>query len=526
MSIRPAGGNVLDVALRTSSSVSADSTVLALPYHAASPFDLPIVDNGPQAVTRARPFIHHRSVSIVLLVRDQRATLRDLVTRVLAIDLGTTARELVLVDTGSRDGTRDLLVDLDRLDHVHVVLTPPACGRAEAVARGLRASTGDIVILQQDVAVVDAADYLRLLGPAIHDKADVVFGSRVLGMTSARRVTSFWPSVGNRLLTLWANAFTGLNLTDMRPALTVLTREIADRLELDPANAAVEAEIVCKVTRLRARVWEVPIAADEVQRDTRGGRGLSSARAILKYWRWEAPTHDVGAITLRRMARLQPYNQWLHERFDHYLGQRVLEVGSGVGNQTCYFADRERVIASDIEPHYVRELTAAFGSQTNVRIASFRFPLAPDDRADLRREAIDSIVCMNVLEHIEDDRGTLADFATVLQPGGHLVLLVPALPALYGTLDIALHHFRRYEKDALAQLVRDAGFEVETIRYLNRPGVAGWWLSSRVLKRRVLSSGQLRAFRWIMPLLRLETRRPPSFGLSLLVLATRRASEA
>ena len=179
-------------------------------------------------------------------------------------------------------------------------------------------------------------------------------------------------------------------------------------------------------------------------------------------------------------------------------------------------------IASDIEAHDLRELRRRFEDKAHVRVASFHFPLSNADRADLQGERIDSIVCMNVLEHIEHDRETLTDFASVLQPGGHMVLLVPAMPALYGTLDKALLHFRRYDKAGLAQLVTDCGFEVQQIRFLNRLGVAGWWLNSRVLRRRVLPKGQLAAFKWLMPLLKREEQRPPSFGMSLLVLATKR----
>jgi len=243
---------------------------------------------------------------------------------------------------------------------------------------------------------------------------------------------------------------------------------------------------------------------------------------LLRYSRWEAPKHDVGAITLRRMATLGPYNRWLHERFEHYLGKRILEVGSGVGNQTRFFVDeRERVIASDIEPHYLRELAGRVGDRRNVRIASYVFPLQNGARAELEAERVDTIVCMNVLEHIDDHHGTLRDFANVLQPGGHMVLLVPAMKSLYGTLDRHLNHFRRYSAEELRRAVTDAGFEVETLRFLNRPAVAGWWLNSRVLKRRVMPRGQLAAFKWIMPLLKLEERGEPRFGLSLLVLARR-----
>jgi SAM-dependent methyltransferase len=231
------------------------------------------------------------------------------------------------------------------------------------------------------------------------------------------------------------------------------------------------------------------------------------------------PADEVGAETLRRMAGLEAYNRWLHDRFDAYLGRRILEVGSGIGNQTQYFVDRERVIASDIDPFYIETLGRRFGDRASVRLASFRFPLTSEAIADLQRERIDSIVCLNVLEHIENHAGTLRDFAAVLQPGGHLALLVPAMPALYGTLDVHLGHFRRYDREPLRRLLMDGGFEVEDIRYVNRLAVFGWWLSSRVLKRKVLPKDQLAVFKFIMPLLRFEEKHPPSFGLSLLALA-------
>jgi SAM-dependent methyltransferase len=234
------------------------------------------------------------------------------------------------------------------------------------------------------------------------------------------------------------------------------------------------------------------------------------------------PADEVGAETLRRMAGLEAYNRWLHDRFDAYLGRRILEVGSGIGNQTCYFADRDRVVASDIDPFYLKTLERRFGGQPNVRLASFRFPLTGSDVEDLMAERIDTIVCLNVLEHIEDHQSTLKDFASVLPAGGHLVLLVPAMPALYGSLDRHLSHFRRYDREPLRQLLAQTGFETDDLRYVNRLAVFGWWLSSRILKRRVLPRNQLSVFRFMMPLLRFEQTHPPSFGLSLLALARRR----
>ncbi|HKC24311.1 MAG TPA: bifunctional glycosyltransferase/class I SAM-dependent methyltransferase, partial [Thermoanaerobaculia bacterium] len=346
-----------------------------------------------------------------------------------------------------------------------------------------------------------------------------------LGHPHGHRVLYFWHTVGNRLLTLMSNTFTDLNLSDMETCYKMMTREIVGRLDLQSKRFGIEPEITCKVARMRARIFEVPVSYSgrtyEEGKKIGVKDGFQAVWTILRYFRWEAPKGDVGAITLRRMSKLGSYNEWLHKRFEGWLGKRILEVGSGVGNQTRFFAERERVIASDIEAHYLRELGAKFERRSNVRIGSFRFPLTEKDREDLLAERIDTIVCLNVLEHIEDDASTLRDFARVLPPGGHLALLVPALPALYGTLDQHLNHFRRYSADELRSKVTEAGFAVDTVRFLNRPGVFGWWLNSRVLKRKVLPSRQLSAFRFLLPLLALEEKSPPSFGMSLLVLATK-----
>ena len=298
-----------------------------------------------------------------------------------------------------------------------------------------------------------------------------------------------------------------------------------DRLDLKSKRFGIEPEITCKVARMRARIFEVPISYSGRTYEEGKKIGLKDAFqavwTILKYFRWEAPESDVGAITLRRMAELSVYNRWLHDRFES-VARDARSSRSARASGTRRASSSTRSASSPRTSSRTTCGSSQASSRSRATSASPRsgFRSPPADRADLDGERIDTIVCLNVLEHIEDDAGTLADFARVLQPGGHLALLVPALPALYGTLDENLRHYRRYEKGALATpRRREAGFAVESIRYLNRPGVLGWWLNSRVLKRRVLPKRQLGAFRWIMPLLKAEEKTEPSFGMSLLVLA-------
>jgi 2-polyprenyl-3-methyl-5-hydroxy-6-metoxy-1,4-benzoquinol methylase len=464
-------------------------------------------------------------LSIILPTFNDRETIRDAVTGIQTAPLDGLDREVIVVDDASTDGTREVLSDLDGRRGLRVLHQSRHEGRGPAIARGFAAAGGDVCVLGDTGLSYDLGGYATLVGPILAGKADVVFGSRFLGSPAGHRVLGFRESIASRFVTLLSNALTGLNLTDIAASCKAMTRQVAGRLDLQSSGSGVEPEIACKVSRLGVRVYEVPMPhlGPAV---ASGGIGAADALrmmgAVARYAGWDGPEHDVGVRTLRRMARLGAYNRWLHAAFEAYLGERVLEVGAGVGNQTQYFVHRERVIAADIEADYVNELQAKFGHRPGVRVASFSFPLGADEVADLQRERLDTVVCLNVLEHIEDDRATLEDFARILRPGGHLVLIVPSMPSLYGTLDVHLHHFRRYERETLRQLLVETGFEPETVRYMNRLAVPGWWLNSRVLKRKVLPRGQLGLFRLMMPLLKFEERHPPSFGLSLLALARRR----
>lgn len=234
----------------------------------------------------------------------------------------------------------------------------------------------------------------------------------------------------------------------------------------------------------------------------------------------EAAGDVVGAATLERIATAPRFNRWMYDRLSRWIGRRVLEVGSGIGNMSQFFCDRERVVLTDTEPQYRERLRARFGGLPHLTVAEV---MLPHETGALRDETFDTIVCLNVLEHVEDDEASLAALKRLLAPQGHLVLLVPAVPFLYGTLDRALGHHRRYTPRSLRDRFRDAGLSLRHLEYFNLAGMPGWWFAGRVLRRRLIPAGALRAYDALVPLFRCERFLPWRLGQSLIAIGQRPA---
>jgi glycosyltransferase involved in cell wall biosynthesis len=196
-------------------------------------------------------------LSVVMPIYNERNTLREIVQRVLSVPL---AVELICVDDGSTDGSREMLAQVQREEtSLKVILQPHNIGKGAALRRGIQEATGDFVIIQDADLEYDPSDYPLLLGPLEADKADVVYGSRFAG-GGPHRVLYFWHSVGNRILTLISNAFTDLNLTDMETCYKAFRREVVQAIPIEENRFGFEPEITVKIAKRRLRIYEVGIS--------------------------------------------------------------------------------------------------------------------------------------------------------------------------------------------------------------------------------------------------------------------------
>jgi SAM-dependent methyltransferase len=285
-------------------------------------------------------------------------------------------------------------------------------------------------------------------------------------------------------------------------------------------GAGIGAEILMKLAAQSFRFTEVP-----VDPPLRGRPPLADLRDLLAtFFRYAFLTNDAdnaheGYNTLERLEGAPHYNAWLGAKVRPHLGPRVLEVGAGIGTITRQIeAGRERVIALEADPYYAQRLSNLFrGSPV---VTPLHVSVEETDWTALAGERLDTVLLSNVLEHIADDAAAARRFRSVLPVGGRLVLLVPALPMLFGSLDEAVGHHRRYLPETLRAAVEPAGFRIEHLEWLNLVGIAGWFLNGRVLRKRVLPPLQLKIYDRVAPLLaRAEAMWKLPLGLSLLAVA-------
>lgn len=452
------------------------------------------------------PDFRIQKLSILIPVYNEIRTLERLLDSVLNAPLPC-ERELVIVDDGSTDGSRDVLRTYNqRHDCIRLFFHKKNGGKGAAIRTAIRQMSGDWAIIQDADLEYDPRDYEKLIQPVQDGVADAVFGSRFL-TGRYRRAMFFWHTMVNKTLTLISNVLNDLNLTDMETCYKLIRADILKNLVIRSRGFDLEPELTAKLARWGARIYEVPISyrgRTYAEGKKIGPKdALQAFTAMLRY-RFFDPhyTRHDGFLILQSLRRARRFNRWMFKQIQPYIGDEVLEAGCGIGNLTELLLDRKRLVCVDLDNFYVDRLSQGYGYLSNFSISKADLTDADDLERAAAGKPFDTIVCLNVLEHIEEDREVLENFHRVLKPGGHLMVLVPHDPTLYTGVDETLGHCRRYTRRELQEKVEEAGFRPIRCWGFNRLGGFGWRVSGKILGKRTISPSQMDVFEFLMPMAR------------------------
>jgi len=365
-----------------------------------------------------------------------------------------------------------------------------------------------------------------VLAPLLEGHADAVFGSR-FASSGERRVLYFWHSLANHFLTTVGNAVADLNLTDIETGYKAFRLSLVRSIPLRSDGFGFDPEITVKLAQRGVALYEVPISYRG--RTYEEGKKIGAADAVWAFLTviWYGLRRDIyrdrGAAMLDAHSETPRFNRWMADTIRPWVGARVLEIGAGMGNLSRHLAPRRQLyIATDIDSEHLARLRVRFQLRPNVKLMRCDLS-APADFVPLAGQA-DTVICLNVLEHIEDDAAGLANIASALVPGGVAIVLVPQDQGLYGTLDRELGHYRRYSETGLRAKMEAAGLAVEQVLHFNRITRPGWWFTGRVLKRRSSSRILLWFFDRLVWLWRRIDRTLPWPGVSVIGIARKRES--
>jgi SAM-dependent methyltransferase len=463
-------------------------------------------------------------LSILIPVYNEEEFVAAAIQRVLKVDFGPGVEvEIVAVDDGSTDGSTDVLQSLqsELAGRLVVVTHERNRGKGAAIRSAIEHATGEFAVIQDSDLEYNPQDLPRLLRPLLEGRADAVYGSRFL-ISGERRVMYFWHSLANHLLTTVCNMVADLNLTDVETGYKAFRLSLVRSIPLRSNTFGLEPELTIKLAQRGSALYEVPISyhgRTYAEGKKIGFRDAIEALLVILYYGLRRDIYqDHGARILDSLAQTPRFNRWLADTIQPYVGTHVLEIGAGIGNLSQFLAARRKsYTASDIDEEHLARLRVRFTHRPNMSLMHCDLS-APADFQPLQGRA-DTVICLNVLEHIEDDGVGLRNIARALMPGGTAIVLVPQDQAIYGTLDKVLGHYRRYSDPELRKKMEAAGLHVERVLHFNRVTRPGWWFNGRVLQRKHFSRFQLWVFDRMVWLWRRIDRTLPWPSVSIIAIA-------
>ena len=463
-------------------------------------------------------------LSILIPVYNERTVVERSLSLVLSAPLPENMeRELVIVDDCSTDGTSEIL---DRLaasePRIRLFRQPVNQGKGAAVRTAIQKAQGDFCLVQDADLEYDPSEYMRLLRPLVDGNADAVFGSRYL-VSDQTRLLPYWHTVMNKGLTLLSNIFSNLNVSDMETCYKVFRTDLLKSIPIRSNRFGFEPEITMKCSKRKLRVYEVPISYHgrtyEEGKKIGWKDGVKALGVILYFWVVDdlyEPSYGRGL--LNSLTGTPQYISWVTRILRPHLGDRVLEIGAGLGNLTGRLMARKlQYVAGEGDALYLHALRNRFLRTPNVTVCE----LHPEEPADYAPGAgqFDTALCVNVLESVKDPVGVLTSLRTCLALGGSVLVLVPQGKGLFGSLDQGMGQLRRFSREELGQMLGQTGFQIEQMYQLNKIGTLSWWLYGKVLGRKNISRPALKLFDKTVWFWRRVDGLLPWPGLSLVAVA-------
>jgi glycosyltransferase involved in cell wall biosynthesis len=377
-------------------------------------------------------------------------------------------------------------------------------GKGGAVRTAIERADCELSVIHDADLEYHPRDLLRMIPLFLDEGADAVFGSRFMAGEFKRAL--FWRhTVGNRVLTFLCDVACDLDLTDMETCYKMVRTDLLRTIPLVSRDYRIEPEITIKLAKRGARIYEVPISyTGRTYQEGKKIRWTDGVKALLAILRFRLSDNvfkpdRFGSHVAERLRHAPRYTRWIANTVRPYVGDGVLELGAGVGSTTLSLIPRTSYYATDPNPLFLRELEKLRDTRPYLRALQ----LDPSQTfSGLNGASFDTVICQNVLEHVQDDAAVLRQCSELLKPGGRVLVLVPQTPKLLGRVDQYLGHRRRYARADVERLATGAGLKLAHLGGVNRAGSAAWWINTRLLRRRQISYFQMKMLDFATPLLR------------------------
>ena len=473
----------------------------------------------------------HTSLSVIVPVYNEQYLVAASLARLQVLGASALLRliKIVVVDDASSDGTEQAIdrfrqsleaaEGYDKFSWVWVRHEKNQ-GKGAAIRTALSHVDTELVVIHDADLEYHPRDLLAMVELFLYEDADAVFGSRFMP-GGYKRALFFRHALGNKLLTFLCDVVCDLNLSDMETCYKMVRTDLIKNIPIESSTFDVEVELTIKLAKRGARIFEVPISYSG--RTYGEGKKINWKDGVRALW---AILHyassgkiyvedEYGGEILERLNRAPRFTRWMADVLRPYVGDRVLEIGAGIGNMSLHLMPRPVYWATDVNPHYLDYLERLRSNRPYLRVSRTD---GMDAESFPAGQTFDTVVCLNVIEHIEDDVDALRNIQAILDEGGRAIILVPNGPGLYGSLDEVLGHYRRYTAEQLIGVSQEAGFEVERVLKFNRPGILAWWLNGRVLRKKTFGLAQIRLLNVLTPIFRVLDPVLPLPPLSLIAI--------